>query len=91
LPRIGIHENFFDAGGHSLLALQLVSRIREDLGADLPLAAVFRSPTIAALGECLLQDVTTRAAIEQTAQLILRAANLSDDELESLVAAELAA
>jgi hypothetical protein len=55
------------------------------------LAAVFRSPTIAALGECLLQDVTTRAAIEQTAQLILRAANLSDDELESLVAAELAA
>jgi len=91
VERIGIHENFFEAGGHSLLALQLVSRVREDLGAELPLAAIFSSPTIAALAACLLQDASNRASVEQSATLILSTACLSDDELESLVAEQTAA
>src|SRR5205809_5565822 len=39
--RVGIHDNFFEAGGHSLLALQLVSRVREALQVELPVRRVF--------------------------------------------------
>jgi amino acid adenylation domain-containing protein len=90
VERVGIHENFFDVGGHSLLAMQLASRVRDDLGADLPIAAVFGAPTIAALGQQLLQDPSTRSTVEVAARVVLQTANLSDDELENLVASGLA-
>src|SRR5437879_4028940 len=50
-PRIGIRDSFFDQGGHSLLATQTVSRIRGAFQIDLPLRALFESPTIEELAE----------------------------------------
>jgi amino acid adenylation domain-containing protein len=42
-------DNFFDAGGHSLLVTQLVARVRTVFGVELPMAAVFEAPTLRAL------------------------------------------
>ena len=46
---VGIHDNFFDLGGHSLLVVQLHSRLRRRLGRDLAVLDLFIHPTVHAL------------------------------------------
>jgi acyl carrier protein len=50
VDRVGAEDNFFELGGHSLLATRITYRIRETMGLDLPLRAVFEHPTVAELG-----------------------------------------
>jgi amino acid adenylation domain-containing protein len=63
LDSIGIHDNFFtDLGGNSLLATQLVARVRKAFDMDLPLIRIFESPTIAELAVFLgPADAATKA------------------------------
>ena len=49
LDQVGIYDNFFKLGGNSLLATQVISRLREAFSVELPLHQLFESPTVAEL------------------------------------------
>ncbi|WP_374090326.1 non-ribosomal peptide synthase/polyketide synthase [Methylomicrobium lacus] len=58
LDGLSIDDNFFELGGHSLLAVQLMARIEAELGKQLPLAALFKAPTIEQLARLIADDAT---------------------------------
>lgn len=52
---IGIHDDFFDLGGHSLMGASLMAQVQRDFQVDLPLKLLFESPTIAKLATCVAE------------------------------------
>lgn len=58
--QISVHDNFFDIGGHSLLAADLIAQIRQATGCRIPVSAVFRAPTIEGLAALLHDDTASQ-------------------------------
>jgi len=79
----GLHDDFFAEGGDSLMATQLVGRIRAELGAEIAVRAVFDAPTVAALAAV----VDGPAADDELDALLAGVEGLSDEEAEALLAA----
>ena len=79
--RIGVHDNFFDFGGHSLSATQIVSRVREAFRVELPVRKIFEQPTVEALAQALRED--EGEWIERIAELWLQVSSVSDKDAET--------
>ena len=70
IDRVGVSDNFIELGGHSVLATQIISRVRDLFLVEMTLRAVFEHPTVAALAQ---QIENVRSAQTQDATSLRRA------------------
>jgi acyl carrier protein len=82
LGSIGLHDNFFELGGHSLKATQVISRVRETFGVDLPVRALFETPTIAEFTVKLETKLAETGALEEVERCIAELLTLHNDNAE---------
>jgi amino acid adenylation domain-containing protein/non-ribosomal peptide synthase protein (TIGR01720 family) len=82
---VGIHANFFELGGHSLLATQVISRVGVAFDTGLPLRTLFQRPTVAGLAAALVEPDGERPRIEHNAAVLLKLAQMSDQEVDRLL------
>lgn len=84
VDQVGIHDSFFDQGGHSLLAMQLINRVRRLTAIGLPLQTLLEAPTVARLTAEIKQRGGEQLD-EKIAFITQKVESLSDDEVRSLL------
>jgi hypothetical protein len=78
---VGVHDNFFEIGGHSLLLVRFAARVRDVFQISLTLKQIFDHPTVAGVVEELARVCGDRIVVDETATVYLSVAGLSDDEV----------
>jgi acyl carrier protein len=85
--RVGASDNFFEIGGHSLIATQVISRVKEVLGVEVSLRQLFEEPTVRGLAQAITAPPETRARVERVAEIMLALRELSEEETRDILEA----
>lgn len=85
LDRVGAHDNFWELGGNSLFAMQVISRVREVMGVNLPMELFLEGASVARLAALVVRDQMDRLSPEEIAQLLAEIECLSEEEARSLL------
>ena len=83
---VGIHDDFFDLGGHSLSATRIISRVIATFELQLPVQALFDSPTVAAMSVVISSKEGQKADEENLKRLLSEVESLSEKTDEELLA-----
>ncbi len=83
---VGVQDNFFDLGGHSLLGTQMVTRIRRIFGVEISLKELFTGMhTISALAQAVENKLIERSSTEELSKALEALDNYSDEEIQRLL------
>ncbi|HVR95613.1 MAG TPA: amino acid adenylation domain-containing protein [Thermoanaerobaculia bacterium] len=80
--KVGVHDNFFDLGGHSLLMTQVTSRVRRTFRVEVPLRAYFESPTVERLAQVVVAHETQPGQSEKIALALQKVKSMSAQQVK---------
>lgn len=86
LDQAGIHDNFFDLGGHSLAASQVISRVIRTFNLELPVKALFDAPTVAEMAAIITQNQATREGDAELAKMLREVEAMTEEEAQKQLA-----
>jgi acyl carrier protein len=85
VAQVGVQDDFFDLGGHSLLVMKVLARIQETFKIALPLAELFTTRTIAGLAAALIKAEPAPGRVEKIARVHQQLDQMSVAEMETLL------
>jgi amino acid adenylation domain-containing protein len=86
IEQVGIYDNFFDIGGHSLIATQLMSRVRTRLGVEIPLRELFAFPTIKELSEIVELALIANSSSTKIDEMLDLIEGIDEEEAQKIFA-----
>jgi acyl carrier protein len=81
IEKVGIEDDFFELGGASVVATQIVSRLRQMFQMDLPAILLFDTPTIEKLAHYMIEHEAQPGLTEKTAILLKRIEGMTEEEV----------
>ncbi|MET0502734.1 MAG: phosphopantetheine-binding protein, partial [Candidatus Binatia bacterium] len=84
LERVGVQDDFFDLGGHSLGAGRIISRVGAAFNVDLPLKTLFDRPTVAAMAQAILDKLVSSAQPQMIERILSEVEVMADNDLQKL-------
>jgi acyl transferase domain-containing protein/acyl carrier protein len=88
IAQIGARDDFFDTGGNSLVAIQVISRLRKEFDVDMPLSAVFEHPTVEGLAGVIVAARAEAEELREMERMLAEIEDLSPDQVKSALATE---
>jgi acyl carrier protein len=81
IEKVGIEDDFFELGGASVVATQIVSRLRQMFQMDLPAILLFDTPTVEKLARYMIEHEAQPGLTEKTATLLKRIEGMTEEEV----------
>jgi amino acid adenylation domain-containing protein len=86
LDDIGIHDNFFDLGGHSLAATRVISQVLKRFQLEIPLRSLLESPTVAQMAQVIVAYQEKRIGNEELERVLAELEAITEEEAQKLLA-----
>jgi acyl-coenzyme A synthetase/AMP-(fatty) acid ligase/acyl carrier protein len=80
LEKVGVRDNFFHLGGHSLMAMQVISRTRNAFSIEVPLRLIFDAPTIAEMAAIITENPLERAGAPKLARMSRKIDSMMEED-----------
>ena len=85
LDQVGVHDNFLELGGDSLLATRVISRVLPQFQVKLPLRDLLEASTVAEMGEVIVQNHADKVDKQTLQRILVELEDLSEEEARSLL------